>query len=129
MSIAFFIIGIIQIIIGYATYVFYLQNNYYVDYTKYKNINKNKDILVVYFSRMGYTKKIAYDYANEVGAFILKLNTLENTSGTLGFWWCGRYGLLKRGMAINDINISIESYKKVVIVSPIWVFNLAASVL
>lgn len=36
MSIAFFIIGIIQIIIGYATYVFYLQNNYYVDYTKYK---------------------------------------------------------------------------------------------
>ena len=129
MSIAFFIIGIIQIIIGYATYVFYLQNNYYVDYTKYKNINKNKDILVVYFSRMGYTKKIAYDYANEVGAFILKLNTLENTSGTLGFWWCGRYGLLKRGMAINDINISIESYKKVVIVSPIWVFNLAAPVL
>ena len=129
MSIAFFIIGIIQIIIGYETYVFYLQNNYYVDYTKYKNINKNKDILVVYFSRMGYTKKIAYDYANEVGAFILKLNTLENTSGTLGFWWCGRYGLLKRGMAINDINISIESYKKVVIVSPIWVFNLAASVL
>ena len=94
-----------------------------------KNINKNKDILVVYFSRMGYTKKIAYDYANEVGAFILKLNTLENTSGTLGFWWRGRYGLLKRGMAINDINISIESYKKVVIVSPIWVFNLAASVL
>lgn len=94
-----------------------------------KNINKSKDILVVYFSRMGYTKKIAYDYANEVGAFILKLNTLENTSGTLGFWWCGRYGLLKRGMAINDINISIESYKKVVIVSPIWVFNLAASVL
>lgn len=66
---------------------------------------------------------------NEVGAFILKLNTLENTSGTLGFWWCGRYVLLKRGMAINDINISIESYKKVVIVSPIWVFNLAASVL
>lgn len=26
-----------------------------------KNINKNKDILVVYFSRMGYTKKIAYE--------------------------------------------------------------------
>ena len=94
MSIAFFIIGIIQIIIGYATYVFYLQNNYYVDYTKYKNINKNKDILVVYFSRMGYTKKIAYDYANEVGAFILKLNTLENTSGTLGFWWYGRFSTI-----------------------------------
>ena len=74
--------------------VFYLQNNYYVDYTKYKNINKNKDILVVYFSRMGYTKKIAYDYANEVGAFILKLNTLENTSGSLGFWWCGRFSMI-----------------------------------
>lgn len=126
LSIAFFIIGIIQIIFGYATYVFYLQNNYYVDYTKYKNINKNKDILVVYFSRMGYTKKIAYDYANEVGAYILELNTLEETSGTLGFWWCGRYGMLKRGMAIKDIDINIDEYKKVVIVSPIWVFSLAA---
>ena len=59
-----------------------------------KNINKNKDILVVYFSRMGYTKKIAYDYANEVGAFILELNTLENTSGSLGFWWCGRFSMI-----------------------------------
>lgn len=126
LSIAFFIIGIIQIIFGYATYVFYLQNNYYVDYTKYKNINKNKDILVVYFSRMGYTKKIAYDYANEVGAYILELNTLEETSGTLGFWWCGRYGMLKRGMAIKDIDINIDEYKKVVIVSPVWVFSLAA---
>ena len=43
---------------------------------------------------MGYTKKIAYDYANEVGAFILKLNTLENTSGSLGFWWCGRFSMI-----------------------------------
>lgn len=129
LSIAFFIIGIIQIIFGYATYVFYLQNNYYVDYTKYKNINKNKDILVVYFSRMGYTKKIAYDYANEVGAYILELNALEKTSGTLGFWWCGRYGMLRRGMAIKDIDINIDEYKKVVIVSPIWVFSLAAPVL
>ena len=128
LSIAFFIIGIIQIIFGYATYVFYLQNNYYVDYTKYKNINKNKDILVVYFSRMGYTKKIAYNYANEVGAYILELNALEETSGTLGFWWCGRYGMLKRGMAIKDIDINIDEYKKVVIVSPIWVFSLAAPV-
>lgn len=128
LSIAFFIIGIIQIIFGYATYVFYLQNNYYVDYTKYKNINKNKDILVVYFSRMGYTKKIAYDYAHEVGAYILELNALEKTSGTLGFWWCGRYGMLKRGMAIKDIDINIDEYKKVVIVSPIWVFSLAAPV-
>lgn len=129
LSIAFFIIGIIQIIFGYTTYVFYLQNNYYVDYTKYKNININKDILVVYFSRMGYTKKIAYDYANEVGAYILELNTLEKTNGTLGFWWCGRYGMLKRGMAIKDIDINIDEYKKVVIVSPIWVFSLAAPVL
>lgn len=128
LSIAFFIIGIIQIIFGYATYVFYLQNNYYVDYTKYKNININKDILVVYFSRMGYTKKIAYDYANRVGAYILELNALEKTSGTLGFWWCGRYGMLKRGMSIKDIDINIDEYRKIVIVSPIWVFSLAAPV-
>lgn len=129
LSISFFIIGIIQIIVGYMTYVFYLQNNFRVDYTKYKNINKNKDNLVVYYSRMGYTKKIAYDYANEIGAYILEIKALEKTSGTLGFWWCGRFGMLKAPMPIKNIDINLKEYKNIIIVSPIWVFSLSSPVL
>lgn len=34
---------------------------------------------------MGYTKKVAYEKANEIGANIIELKTKEKTDGTLGF--------------------------------------------
>ena len=128
LSVTYFILGIIQMIVGYITYVFYMQINFKVDISKYKNIGKNKDTLVVYFSRMGYTKKVAYDKANEQKADILSLETSELTENTKGFWWCGRYGMHKWRMPIKDINIDIKKYKNVIIVSPIWVFSVASPV-
>lgn len=128
LSLTYFIFGMLQFIAGYITYVFYLQENFVFDKSKYKNIGKNKDTLVVYFSRMGYTKMIAYDIADRLMADIIEIKAKENILNTKGFWWCGRYGMYKRGMPIYDINIAIEKYKKVVIVSPIWVFNVSSPV-
>ena len=128
LSVTYFILGIIQMVVGYITYVFYMQINFKVDISKYKNIGKNKDTLVVYFSRMGYTKKVAYDKANKLEADILELETNELTENTKGFWWCGRYGMHKWRMPIKDINIDIKKYKNVIIVSPIWVFSVASPV-
>lgn len=68
LSTTFFIIGLLQLIIGYITLVFYTQEQFKFNIKKYKNINKNKDNLVVYFSRMGYTKQIAYEKVNDLGA-------------------------------------------------------------
>lgn len=128
LSVTYFILGIIQMIVGYMTYVFYMQTNFKIDISKYKNIGKNKDTLVVYFSRMGYTKMIAYSKANKLKADILSLETDELTQNTKGFWWCGRYGMHKWRMPIKDINIDIKKYKNVIIVSPIWVFSVASPV-
>ncbi len=128
LSISFFIIGIIQLLTGYMTLVFYLQENFKIDLKKYKNIGKNKDYIVVYFSRMGYTKKIAYEKANELGADILELTTLEHTENTTGFWWCGRYAMHKWNMTINKINVNLKNYKTVIITSPIWVFSICAPI-
>ena len=72
------------------TYVFYTQEQFKFDPKDYKNIGKNKDVLVVYFSRMGYTKKVAYEEAEKQKADILELKTKEKTENTSGFWWCGR---------------------------------------
>lgn len=128
LSTTFFILGIIQLITGYMTYIFYNQERFKFDVSEYKNIGKNRDILVVYFSRMRYTKKIAYEEANKVGADIIEIKSTERTENTLGFWWCGRYGMHKWNMPIEDINIDIRSYKKIIIVSPIWVFSVAAPI-
>ena len=128
LSISFFILGIIQLITGYMTYVFYNQEQFSFNIDDYKNVGNNKDILVVYFSRMGYTKKIAYEEANKTGAQIIEIKAKEKTEGTSGFWWCGRYGMHKWGMPIEEINVDLKQYKKVIIVSPIWVFDISAPI-
>lgn len=128
LSTTYFIIELIQFITGYMTYVFYTQENFQFNINDYTNIGKDKSTLVVYFSRMGYTKKIAYVTANKIGADIVGLTTKEKTDGTLGFWWCGRFGMHKWRMKINEVNKEINKHKKVIIVSPIWVFNICAPI-
>lgn len=128
LSTTFFIIGLLQFIIGYITNVIYIQEHFKVDINKYKNINKDSDTLVVYFSRLGYTKKVAYSKANELNANIIELTTNENIKNTIGFLWCGRYGMHKWRMKINDINIDLKKYKTIIIVTPIWVFDMSSPV-
>lgn len=128
MSIIFFIVGFIQFITGYMTYVFYMQEHFIFNEKDYKNIGKNKNTLIVYFSRMGYTKKIAYEEANKIGADIYEIKTKEKTDGTLGFWWSGRYGMHKWKMLIEETNIDLKKYSNIIIVSPIWVFSVSAPI-
>lgn len=91
---------------------FYKQENFKFDIDDYKILKDKSDTLVVYFSRMGYTRKIAYDEAINNKANILELKTSELTSSTKGFWWCGRFGMHKWCMKINDINVDLKKYKK-----------------
>lgn len=84
--------------------------------------------LVVYFSRKGYVKKLAEDIARERGADIFELKTTERTAGFLGFWWCGRFGMHRWGMPLISLPESLESYEKITICSPIWVFSVCAPV-
>lgn len=128
LSITFFNLGLLQLITGYMTYVFYTQENFKINIGDYHNIGKNKDCIIIYFSRLGYTKKIAYEKADELGADILEFKTKEKTEGTTGFWWCGRFGMHKWRMDIENININLKNYKKVIIVSPIWVFSISAPI-
>ena len=93
MSTLYFIFGLAQACTGYAAYVFLRQESFSVDTAKYKNIGRDKTRLVVYFSRMGYTKRTAYEAADALGANIYEIKATERTEGTLGFWWCGRYGM------------------------------------
>ncbi len=128
LSIIYFVFGFIQLITGYMTYVFYMQENFKFDIKKYDNISKNKNCIVVYFSRMGYTRKIAYEIANQECSDIIEIKTKEKTDGTIGFWWCGRYGMHKWNMDIESIDINLKEYDKVIIVSPIWVFSICAPI-
>ena len=126
MSTSFFIFGAAQAAAGYAAWVFGMQEAFRVDLADYPNIGTNENRLVVFFSRMGYVRKIAYEEANRSGAMLYEIKSTERTEGTLGFWWCGRYGMHKWEMPIEPVSVSLSDYDHVTICTPIWVFSLAA---
>lgn len=128
MSTAYFIFGFLQFVTGYVCLVGYMQSQFKLDATSYTSIGKNKHKLVVFFSRTGYTKKLAYEIANEQCAEILEITTKEKIAGNLGFWWCGRFGMHKWGMPLNDVDIDFTQYDEVTICSPVWVFGLSAPI-
>lgn len=128
MSTAFFIIGAAQAATGYAACVFERQERFAVDTREYPNVGTDHDRLVVYFSRMGYTKKLAYEEAERTGAEIAEIRAAERTEGTAGFWWCGRYAMHRWDMPIVMPEAELEKYSHVTLCTPIWVFATAATV-
>lgn len=128
MSTIYFVFGFCQAVTGYAALVFFKQEQFVVNESDYLNVGTNDKLLVVYFSRMGYVKKKAYEEANRTGAVIYEIKATERTEGTAGFWWCGRYGMHRWGMPIEPIDIDLTKFQKVTIFSPIWVFALSAPV-
>lgn len=128
MSTAYFIFGFLQAATGYAACIFAAQERFHFDASDYPNVGKDSHRLVVYFSRMGYVRKKAYETAECTGAAIYEIHATEKTSGTPGFWWCGRYGLMRRAMPIEPVDIDLTAYDHVTICSSIWVFSVNAPV-
>ena len=126
MSTSYFIFGALQAITGYMAWVFEKQERFCVRESNYPNIGTNPKELVVYFSRMGYTKKLALEEANRSGAQVLEICATERTEGTTGFWWCGRFGMHRWAMPIEEPTADLAGYDRVTICTPIWVFHLAA---
>ncbi len=128
MSTAYFVFGLAQAITGYAAWVFEKQEAFAVNISDYPNIGTNPDRLVVFFSRMGYVRKLAYEEANRTGASVYEIKSTELTEGTAGFWWCGRFGMHKWCMPIEPVDVDLSAFSHATICTPIWVFSVASPV-
>ena len=128
MSTSYFIFGFCQAVTGYMTWVFGKQEAFGVTILDYPNIGTDSRRLVVFFSRMGYVKKQAYEAANRTGAQVYEIKAAERTEGTAGFWWCGRFAMHRWSMPIEPLTVDPGAYDHVTICSPIWVFSLASPV-
>ncbi|MGN1099308.1 MAG: flavodoxin family protein [Christensenellales bacterium] len=128
LDILYFTFGAIQFVTGYVALISYNQENFVLNPGDYPNIKEQSDTLVVYFSRKRYTEKIAYERADALQAEILELTTDEMTKGDAGFWWCGRFAMHRWKMKINERDVNMEKYNRIVIVSPVWVFRMAAPI-
>lgn len=125
LDIIFFLYGALQFIIGYISLVSYIQENTAFDPRKYKDIQEDSDTVVIYFSRKGYTRKIAYRIADKTKASIQSLKTKERTEGDIGFFWCGRFAMHRWPMETENIPLD-ERIRKVILVTPIWVFRMSS---
>ena len=128
MSTSFFVFGLAQAATGWAAWVFLRQEAFSVNPADYPHVGANPRRLVVYFSRMGYGKRLAYEEAERTGAEIYDLRSTERTAGTPGFWWCGRYAMHRWDMPIEPVTVDLTRYEHLTICTPIWVFALAAPV-
>ena len=131
MSTIYFIFGLCQAVTGDMAWIFQKQEAFARALAVYTaectHIGADHTRLVVYFSRMGYGKKLAYTEANRTGAALYEIQSTERTAGTLGFWWCGRYGMHRWEMPIRPIP-DLSRYVHVTICAPIWVFALSSPV-
>ena len=128
MSTIYFLFGLAQAATGWAACVFQKQEAFRFDPADYPHIGTNPRQFVVYFSRMGYGRRLAYERAERTGAAVYEIRAAERTEGTLGFWWCGRYGMHRWDMPIEPVTVDLAAYDHVTICAPIWVFHLAAPV-
>lgn len=128
MSTIYFIFGFCQAATGYAAWIFRKQEAFEVRLEDYPHIGSNPKRLVVFFSRMGYVRKKAYEEAERTGAQVYEISSTERTEGTLGFWWCGRFAMHRWDMPVRPVDCDLSAYEHVTICSPIWVFALASPV-
>ena len=128
MSTIYFFFGLAQAITGYIASVSARQEAFTVNRADYPHIGEHPERLVVFFSRMGYVRKQAYEEAERTGAAVYEIKATERTEGTAGFWWCGRFGMHRWEMPIEPISVNLTAYRHVTILSPIWVFSLSAPV-
>lgn len=128
ISTIYFIFGLCQLITGYICYVRYMQSEFTFNENDYPNISKNSKTIVIYFSRSGYTKKLAYEIANKTSQDIYEIKTTEKIKGNLGFWWCGRFGMHKWKMNLEEIKLDLTKYEEITICTPVWVFGISSPI-
>ena len=114
LSTAYFLFGLLQFVTGCVCLIRIKQAAFRFEPERYRGIDPASDVLVAYYSRGGYTKKIAYEAADRLGAAVYEIRAREYTEGTRGFWWCGRFGMHKWPMSIEEPEITWEHYRKIV---------------
>jgi flavodoxin len=82
--------------------------------------------LVVYFSRTGYTRKIAEEIAARSGADIESVEDVRGRSGIVGYFRSAREAYKKRLIDIKPAAKNPSEYDLVVLGTPVWARNLSS---
>lgn len=82
--------------------------------------------LVVYFSRSGYTRKIAQEIAAKGGTDIECIRDVRDRSGIWGYLRSARDAMKKRSSAIQLPVYNPSTYDLVILGTPVWASNVSS---
>jgi flavodoxin len=85
-------------------------------------------ILVVYFSRTGYTRQIAEAIAHELGADVEWVQESKSRQGILGYLRSAREALQQRTVAIRAPGKNPSNYDLVILGTPVWASNMSSPI-
>lgn len=85
-----------------------------------------KPALVVYFSRTGYTKRVADRIAQAVGGDCEPIKERSGRTGFLGYWRSAREALRKTAADIEQSSANPHDYPLIVLGTPVWAGNMSS---
>jgi menaquinone-dependent protoporphyrinogen IX oxidase len=85
-------------------------------------------ILIAYYSRKGHVKKMAETYATKYHFDILEIKDTVNRHGIFGFLKAGSQAAKKISTPIEQIQLDLTAYDKVILCSPVWAGNMACPI-
>ena len=85
-----------------------------------------KPALVVYFSRTGYTQRVAEHIAHAAGADCEPIKERSARTGFLGYWRSAREALRKSAIEIEPASANPRDYALVVLGTPVWAGNMSS---
>lgn len=87
-----------------------------------------KDKLVVYFSRDGYTRRMAEHIAGALDADCEPIRERHSRKGIFGYWRSAREALRGSAVEIQPLERNPRDYQLVVIGTPVWAGNISSPV-
>jgi flavodoxin len=87
-----------------------------------------KDILVVYFSRSGYTQRMAEHIARVTAADCEAIRERSSRKGLRGYWRSAREALRGRAVDIEPDTLQPRDYALVIIGTPVWAGHVSSPV-
>lgn len=85
-------------------------------------------ILVVYYSRTGFTKKLADYIAKKIGASLEEVKDTVNRVGAKGYLLAGRDATLRRLTKLEKPNHNLADFDMVIVGTPIWSWNMSTPI-
>ncbi|HAU38574.1 MAG TPA: hypothetical protein DCX07_12765 [Phycisphaerales bacterium] len=86
------------------------------------------NILIVFYSRTGVTRRAATELAAALGADVEEIHDTKDRHGVLGGMGGGKDALLKKLAVIEPVSRRPEEYEMVLVGTPVWAFTMAPAV-